>query len=97
VARLGGDEFALLLPESDQDAAVVVADRVLEALRAPFALADTVVRVSASVGVTTTRGDAAGPAALLRDADAAMYRAKRAGRDRLAVAAEPSGAGAACR
>ena len=83
VARLGGDEFAMLLDHlaSASDARQVAA-RVQEILAAPFELGGRPVYASASIGI------AAGPASyqeadeLLRDADAAMYRAKAQGRGR---------------
>jgi diguanylate cyclase len=79
-ARLGGDEFAILLEGlSDEREALIVAERVTAALRAPFAVGGLDVRVRASIGVATGEGD------LLRDADVAMYQAKAQGRDRVAV------------
>jgi diguanylate cyclase (GGDEF)-like protein len=82
-ARLGGDEFAVLLEGVRADAeAEVVAARVLGSLGKPFAVsgADACVEVqtSASIGIARA-GPGADVDALLRDADAAMYRAKRRG------------------
>ena len=76
-ARLGGDEFAVLLPGADARAAAVAAQRVAAAVRAPLRRAgDVVAPLSASVGCATapTGTDAED---LLRNADAAMYEAKR--------------------
>jgi diguanylate cyclase (GGDEF)-like protein/PAS domain S-box-containing protein len=82
VARLGGDEFAVLVDGArGADAAVVVADRVLEALRRPVGLEGAEVTVSASVGIATS-AHADSAEALLRDADVAMYRSKALGRGR---------------
>ncbi len=94
VARLGGDEFAILLGRVRSDAdAVVVAERVSNAMRAPFALEGRAVRVGASVGVARAvdSPDAAplGADALLRNADAAMYQAKRDGKGRYALYRQP--------
>src|SRR5579884_2777775 len=85
VARLGGDEFALLLPETrGLRAAIRTAQRIIERLRTPFHLADRELVISASIGVSVARaGDQ--PETVLRQADAAMYRAKDAGRARFAV------------
>jgi len=81
VARMGGDEFTLLLADvrAFSDAARVAA-KVLESLSAPFDLDPRPVHVSASVGITIWPIDGTDAAALLRNADAAMYHAKRQGR-----------------
>jgi len=82
VGRLGGDEFVILCQElDDPGTAGTVADRVADALRAPFSLGGHQVAMTASIGIAlAAAGDDA--ADLLRDADAAMYRAKARGRDR---------------
>ena len=78
VARLGGDEFAVLIEEAARDAERVAA-RIREALREPLDLGGSGVRVSASVGVAMSSGVPGDrPEDLLRAADAAMYRAKKA-------------------
>ncbi|WP_432523256.1 diguanylate cyclase domain-containing protein [Kineococcus sp. SYSU DK006] len=87
VARLGGDEFAVLCPAAPREAVTATAARVLQALRPPVALAGGDAVVGASVGV---RWSAGGPAAapaeqVLREADEAMYEAKRAGKDQVVV------------
>jgi diguanylate cyclase (GGDEF)-like protein len=80
VARLGGDEFAVVVPcaEGTRDALAQVG-ALQTALRAPFVLDDEVVFISCSIGVALATKDNASPAALLRDADTAMYRAKLEG------------------
>ncbi|MCA0146132.1 diguanylate cyclase [Blastococcus sp. LR1] len=82
--RVGGEEFVLLLPGRDAGAAERVAERIRRAVAAtPLAgLAVTV-----SVGVATAVGDSASLSQLLREADGALYRAKRDGRDRVVLAA----------
>ncbi|MEV4352315.1 diguanylate cyclase, partial [Actinoplanes sp. NPDC049596] len=74
-ARLGGDEFAVLLPGAGGDQAEALAARITAAVGDPiWVTATQEVTVGASVGVATGSPRDAGQ--LLRDADAAMYRAK---------------------
>ena len=91
VARLSGDEFAVLLPELTQpDAAALVAARALEAVARPLVAAGRTLQVTVSVGVAVWPDDGPGAADLLRRADAAMYRTKRAGRDRTPLPRHPA-------
>ena len=83
LARLGGDEFVVLLEglEGPEQARSAI-KRMLASLREPFELEGGKVRVSASFGLAMCcAADEREPDALLREADQAMYRAKRAGRD----------------
>jgi len=83
VARYGGEEFVLLLPETDATSARVVADKLRKAVEdAAFDLNGTPLRVTISIGVagtgeTTLAGD------IVSAADAALYAAKRAGRNQV--------------
>ncbi len=82
VARFGGDEFVILLEGvEDQHAAHLIADRILDRLQSPFVLEDRSLYISASIGIVLGE-DAVSADDLLRDADAAMYRAKSQGRNR---------------
>ena len=86
VARLGGDEFAILVERIDGLAAAQeLAQRVLDALGNPIWIAGREVFPSASVGIALWHPRYRTGEELLRDADAAMYRAKAAGRDCCAV------------
>jgi diguanylate cyclase (GGDEF)-like protein/PAS domain S-box-containing protein len=87
VARFGGDEFAVLATGvEDADALVVLAERIAEALAAPFPVGeDREFVVTASIGIAVANDPKTDAAALLRDADIAMYRAKEKGRARHAV------------
>ena len=86
VARLAGDEFVVVCPAlTSEEEAVVVADRLSEALRSPIAVGSDEVLVSASIGVAFATSSATTPEDLLRDADTAMYRAKALGRRRYEV------------
>jgi diguanylate cyclase (GGDEF)-like protein len=81
VARIGGDEFVAIIEVDDEGDAVCVADRMREAISAPIEVGDRKLSVTASVGLVVTRNQDADPSALLTEADAAMYLAKKAGRD----------------
>jgi diguanylate cyclase (GGDEF)-like protein len=89
VARYGGEEFAILLIDVRQSQGVEIAERLLERIRnEPFAHRDAQPggRVTVSIGVGSCPDDARFPQALVNAADAALYRAKREGRDRVKVA-----------
>lgn len=82
VARMGGDEFTILLPEiRRQEGAAVVADKILQALRRPIQVGSTAVQVSTSIGIAVYPAGGADATTLLRNADAALYAAKKHGRD----------------
>ena len=86
VARFGGDEFVVLLEDvRDEAHATLIADRVLTGVSEPFPLGghDLTVTASAGLVLSSPAHDSAG--AYLRDADAAMYRAKSLGRARWEV------------
>ncbi|MEP7347857.1 MAG: bifunctional diguanylate cyclase/phosphodiesterase, partial [Gemmatimonadaceae bacterium] len=85
VARLGGDEFAVLIASiaSEKDA-IVIAERISRAMARPFALEGGDVVAGVSIGIARGR-DGQGVDDLLRNADVAMYVAKRGGRGRHAV------------
>ena len=88
IGRLGGDEFVVLVERVDDETAVAqLAGRLLGALQEPLLLpvGGREVAVGASIGIATSRDGGTDPAVLLHDADAAAYRAKRAGRGRFEV------------
>jgi diguanylate cyclase (GGDEF)-like protein len=83
VARLGGDEFAILIDDpSDERAAEAAAARILEVLGEPMWVAGRELFPSASIGISIWQPRYRQGEDMLRDADAAMYRAKARGRDR---------------
>lgn len=91
VARLGGDEFAALIDDvPSQEGAEMAAQRVLEALRQPFTFEGHRATLSASIGVAIYPEAGQQEEGLLRAADAAMYEAKRLGRNRYSVEATQS-------
>ncbi|MDQ3757428.1 MAG: EAL domain-containing protein [Actinomycetota bacterium] len=84
--RLGGDEFAVLLEDLPSTAlAYVIGGRVLEELREPFELEAGLVSLNASLGIVVPTGCDEDAAALLRNADLAMYRAKGQGKGRFEI------------
>jgi diguanylate cyclase (GGDEF)-like protein len=86
LGRLGGEEFAVVLPESDEGAALKVAQRLREAIcEQSITVAGEALRVSVSVGVTMLEVPGEPLSHLLHRADLAMYRAKRLGRNRVEV------------
>ena len=85
VARFGGDEFAVLTQVVDAAAGEALAARILESLARPMWIAGRELFPSASVGIALWQPRYRLGEELLRDADAAMYRAKAEGRDRSAL------------
>ncbi len=86
VARLGGDEFMILVEDlKDPNDAFLLAQQIQEALRQPFEIDGHELFVSASIGIALSGSGYTRPEAIMRDADAAMYRAKAAGKARSEV------------
>lgn len=82
VARFGGDEFVVVHTDQEPEAVVAAAEQVLAAIRRVHVVG-VASHVTASVGVASCRRDLLDPEAIIRDADAAMYVAKRSGRARV--------------
>jgi diguanylate cyclase (GGDEF)-like protein len=87
IARFGGDEFTALCEDVPSERAVLaIAERMAQAVSVPFRLADGETFLSASIGIAMAGGDAHDDGlaeSLVRDADAAMYRAKERGKSRV--------------
>ena len=82
VARLGGDEFALLQTNrGDVASAGVLAQKIQDALSAPYPLGDTEMRITVSIGISPFISETVGPDEMLAQADIALYRAKDEGRN----------------
>jgi diguanylate cyclase (GGDEF)-like protein/PAS domain S-box-containing protein len=85
VARLGGDEFGILIEDvRGNEGSAVLVERLTEAMHAPFHLGHNEVHVTASFGIATAAGEETADD-LLRNADLAMYTAKRQGKGRFAT------------
>ena len=82
LGRFGGEEFVVLLPETTQEQALLVAERIRAAVAQPTT---GLPPITASIGVTTNRPDDAQVDVLLARADTALYKAKAEGRNRIAV------------
>lgn len=82
VARIGGDEFIVLLPaiEAEQDA-MIVAEKIRQALNQPFELAGESLRISSSTGIAVYPEHGSEEKLLVKNADTAMYYAKENGRN----------------
>lgn len=86
VARLGGDEFAMLLEDiGDTNEAAQVAERLNHILAQPFMLEKHEVYISLSIGIAAFTHEYEDPEFLLRDADTALYQAKKLGRARYEI------------
>lgn len=85
IGRFGGEEFLLILPDADFEGAVTAAERIRHAVGSrPFALNEGEVRVTVSLGVSTSRPGEQNLDEVLQRADAGLYRAKAEGRNRVA-------------
>jgi diguanylate cyclase (GGDEF)-like protein len=88
VTRIGGDEFMIMLSNVvNTSQALDMANRLRNCLRAPFSVNDMEFHISASIGLAFSSGDNPDRSAeiMIREADTAMYQAKEAGRDNVAV------------
>lgn len=82
-ARIGGEEFTILLPDTSLEESVEIAERVRIAIASvPVSVGDSLLKVTASFGCAAGPLSVGSAAALLAAADGALYRAKRAGRNR---------------
>lgn len=81
VARLGGDEFVFLLPNTSMQGATMVADKILKTFESTYYIATHELNVSASIGIAIYPNDGQDFGELYKNADTAMYRAKKLGRN----------------
>jgi diguanylate cyclase (GGDEF)-like protein len=86
VARLGGDEFAILLNNLQSSQTVYkIAARIMEKMREPFEIQGTMVVSGVSFGISFIQPGCSAPDEILKEADGAMYKAKRKGRGRFEI------------
>ena len=82
ISRLGGDEFTVILPAiPGREEAAKVAEKIRDAIMQPFILEENTVSVTTSIGISLYPIDAQNPETLVKNADAAMYRAKELGKN----------------
>ncbi len=97
VARYGGEEFAVVMPETDGEGALVIAERIRTRLeQTVFPTEAGPLRVTLSLGIATFPDDGAEKARLIEVADGCLYHAKRSGRNRSARAIDLSGGRTPC-
>jgi len=86
VARLGGDEFAVITPDVGELGDLqTLAERIIAALRAPYAVMGHTLAIGASIGITSITRESGEVADIMRRADVALYRAKNEGRNRACI------------
>ncbi len=93
VARFGGDEFAVILPNTEEQGAEEVGNKIIEALKKLTVVVDEYPQMPVTISVgcaTVIPNSGEQPEVLIRIADEALYRAKRTGRGRLCVAVVPA-------
>lgn len=82
VARLGGDEFALILPQIRRsDDAVMIAERIIDRIAAPYSIEGNAMQIGTSIGITIFPEDGTDVETMIGNADMAMYQAKAEGRN----------------
>ena len=85
IARLGGDEFIVLLNKSNVNSAIIVAEKIIKVLARPFHFGENKMEITASIGIACYPETGLTASELLKNADIAMYEAKKAGKNNFAV------------
>ena len=92
VARIGGDEFLVIVDDIlESRGASGVADKIVGALSSPVSIEGGDVRIGASIGIALFPADGDDPDALIKKADEAMYRVKKAGKNGFGFVTDPAG------
>ncbi|MCQ8104653.1 CHASE domain-containing protein [Methylomonas sp. SURF-2] len=90
VGRLGGEEFAIILPDTELSEAYVLAERLLHTVAGtPLAHEMSLIEITISIGVAQLNIGSESPDAALKQADQALYRAKKAGRNQIVLQSQP--------
>ncbi|MEW9671518.1 EAL domain-containing protein [Ammoniphilus sp. 3BR4] len=85
VARMGGDEFNILLPNTNRETALEMAESILEAFKEPYYLDKYELYITTSIGISVFPYDGEDPLSLMKNADAALYRAKEQGKNKYQI------------
>ncbi|MBO1510242.1 EAL domain-containing protein [Metabacillus bambusae] len=85
VARVGGDEFNILLPDTNRENALDIAENIIEAFKSPFYFGNYELFITTCIGVSVFPFDGDDPLVLVKNADAALYRAKEQGKNNYKV------------
>jgi diguanylate cyclase (GGDEF)-like protein len=85
LGRYGGDEFVILLPETNEEGAMIVADRLLRSVNLPMEIGELSLLVTISMGIAGVKTETADLETLLNCADRGLYKAKESGRDCVCV------------
>lgn len=85
VARVGGDEFTILLPETNREIALEIAEEIFKVFKSPFYIDNYELFLTTCIGISTFPYDGEDSQVLLRNADAALYRAKEQGKNQYKV------------
>ena len=85
VARIGGDEFNIMLPDTDRENALEVAENILESFKKPFFIDHYELFITTCIGLSIFPYDGEDSISLLKNADAALYRAKEQGKNKYKV------------
>ncbi|MFF2753538.1 diguanylate cyclase domain-containing protein [Psychrobacillus sp. NPDC058041] len=81
VSRLGGDEFTILLPNSNKQDCINVAERIIQAFQNPFLISNQEIQISPSIGIAQCPQNGADKTELLKQADSNMYEVKVSGKN----------------
>lgn len=85
IARVGGDEFNILLPDSNRETALEIAEQIIAAFKDPFYFENYELFITACIGISVFPYDGDDPLILMKNADAALYRAKENGKNNYKV------------
>lgn len=85
IARIGGDEFNVILPDSNREDALDCAEKIIEAFREPFHIDNYEIYITTGIGISVFPFDGDEPQMLIKNANAALYRAKELGKNKYRV------------